>query len=613
MSEKRPPIPGHGGPKGPGRMMPGEKAKNTGATVKRIVQYLGRSRLVVLLLIAAVILASGTSLLTTPWQQRAIDAIKVTDGVPAVDMPGLIQNLAMYALFALIAVVLNFSQSWLGATLSQNTVKTMRNDLFAKMSKLPIRFFDTHTHGELMSRLTNDVDNVSNMLSQSMTALISSAITVIGSLVMMLYYSPLMTLITLIAIPLGMLVSRLVTKKTRKYFQRQQKSLGALNGHIEEMVSGQRTVKAFGREKISVAQFDEINKDLREYSVKAQVFSGAMGPLMNVVSNLTFALVAISGGLIALYGGGITVGTISAFITLSRQFTRPINEMANQYNMIQSAIAGAERVFEVMDESPESDEGTRALALENVKGDIHFDRIYFGYTDKKTVLKDFDIHVSAGQKVALVGPTGAGKTTVVNLLTRFYDIDKGDIYLDGVPIQEFRKSDLRRSIGIVLQDTVLFTGTIRDNIRFGRLDATDAEVEAAAKAANAHSFISRLPLGYDTPLSESGGNLSQGQRQLLSIARVVLADPKILILDEATSSIDTRTEMHVQQAMISLMQDRTSFIIAHRLSTIRDADTILVISDGRIAEQGDHKTLLAKRGDYYNLYMTQFANNRRQE
>ncbi len=593
------------GPKGPITI---EKAKNSGRAARRIIQYLGKNKFLFIMLLIMVMLAAGTSLFTTPWQQKSIDTIKITDGIPHVDMPALLQNLTIYLLFALAAVLFNFLQGWLGATLSQKTVKTMRNDLFSKMSYLPIRFFDTHTHGELMSRLTNDVDNVSNMLSQSMTSLISSMITVIGSLIMMIYYSSLMTIITLLAIPMGILVSRLVTKKTRKYFQAQQKSLGQLNGHIEEMVTGQRTVQAFNREKIAMEQFDAINKDLRKYSIKAQIYSGAMGPLMNVVSNLTFALVAIAGGLIAIYGGGISVGTIAAFITLSRQFTRPINEMANQYNMIQSAIAGAERVFEIMDEQPEEDHGSHPFNLNDVKGNILFSHVQFGYVKGETVLKDFDIRVNAGQKIALVGPTGAGKTTVVNLLTRFYEINAGNITLDGIPIEQLQKSDLRRCIGIVLQDTVLFTGTIRENIRFGRLDATDDEVEQAAIKANAHGFISRLPLGYNTLLSEAGSNLSQGQRQLLNIARAVLLNPKILILDEATSSIETRTEMHVQQAMIALMKGRTSFIIAHRLSTIRDADAILVISDGQIVESGNHESLLNKKGFYYQLYMTQFAN-----
>ena len=459
-----------------------------------------------------------------------------------------------------------------------------------------------------MSRVTNDIDNVSTTLSQSITSLFSSAMTVAASFVMMLVYSPLMTLITLFGVPLSLLATRVVAKKTRFYFKKQQSSLGKLNGHIEEMVAGQKTVKAFNREQISINSFEAINEALRDSSIKAQIFSGMVGPIMNVVNNITFVLVAISGGLLAFGDFGVTVGTISAFITLSRQFTRPINEIANQYNAIQSAVAGAERVFEVMDEESETDNGKIIMNPEEVTGHVEFEHVNFSYVSDKPVLKDFTLDVLPGQKIALVGPTGAGKTTVVNLITRFYDINDGIIKLDGKNINDIRKHDLRRSIGIVLQDTVLFSGDIYDNIRFGRLDATEEEVEHAAMTANAHSFISRLPEGYKTVLSEEGSNLSQGQRQLLSIARAVLADPKILILDEATSSIDTRTEMNVQKAMISLMKGRTSFIIAHRLSTIRDADKILVINDGRIVESGNHEDLLKQKGAYYTLYKTQFAN-----
>ena len=483
----------------------------------------------------------------------------------------------------------------------------MRNDLFTKMSKLPVKYFDTHTHGELMSRLTNDVDNVSNTLSQSLSTLISSALTIVGSLSLMLWYSPLMTLISLIAIPLGLWLVNLISKKTRRFFKRQQETLGDLNGHIEEMVTGQKTVLAFSRSGIVVDEFDEINEKLRNYSVSAQIWGGIVGPVMNMIGNISFALVAISGGFLAA-NGIISVGTIQAFVQYSKQFTRPVSEVANQYAVIISALSGAERVFEVMDAVPEEDDGkNNYFNVSEVKGDVLFENVNFGYNEEKLVLKDFSIDVKAGQKIALVGPTGAGKTTVVNLITRFYDVNSGRISLDGVDLEEIPKDGLRSSIGIVLQDTVLFTGTIRDNIRFGRLDATDEEIVAAAKMAYADEFISRLPDGYDTELSEQGSNLSQGQRQLLSIARAILADPKILILDEATSSIDTRTEMHIQKAMIALMKGRTSFIIAHRLSTIRDADTILVIDGGRIAEQGSHNSLLKLNGHYKKLYDMQFS------
>jgi ATP-binding cassette subfamily B protein len=424
---------------------------------------------------------------------------------------------------------------------------------------------------------------------------------------MMLYYSPIMTIVSLLVIPLVLFVTRSIVKRTRVLFKKQQEALGRLNGHVEEMVTGQKTVEAFSRTNIVVAEFDEINKDLRKYSVKAQIFGGTIGPVMNVIGNISFVLVAISGGVLASMGM-ITVGVIQAFVQYSKQFTRPINEVANQYSTIQSALSSAERVFDVMDQIPESDDfADKQFDVASVKGDVVFKNVNFGYTPEKQVLKDFTINVKAGQKIALVGPTGAGKTTVVNLITRFYDIDSGEILLDGENIFELPKKGLRSCIGIVLQDTVLFTGTIKDNIRFGRLDATDEEIYAAAKTANADSFIRRLPDGYDTQLSEQGSNLSQGQRQLLSIARAVLADPKILILDEATSSIDTRTEMNIQKAMIRLMKGKTSFIIAHRLSTIRDADDILVIDAGRIVEKGDHKSLLEQKGHYWQLYQSQFT------
>ena len=599
---------GPGRPGGPGAHMFGEKAKNRKGTILRLISYLGKNKLVLIMLVVFVAVSSLSMVYGSTFQKSAIDAITIDSGRLHIDTEALFRSLLLLCVVYLFSILFNFLQGFLGASLSQKTVRSMRNDLFKKMSGLPVRYFDTHAHGDLMSRVTNDIDNVSTTLSQSITSLFSSAMTVAASFVMMLVYSPLMTLITLLGIPLSLLATRVVAKKTRFYFKKQQSSLGKLNGHIEEMVAGQKTVKAFNREQISINSFEAIHEALRDSSIKAQIFSGMVGPIMNVVNNITFVLVAISGGLLAFGDFGVTVGTISAFITLSRQFTRPINEIANQYNAIQSAVAGAERVFEVMDEESETDNGKIVMNPEEVTGHVEFEHVNFSYVPDKPVLKDFTLDVLPGQKIALVGPTGAGKTTVVNLITRFYDIDDGIIKLDGKNINDIRKHDLRRSIGIVLQDTVLFSGDIYDNIRFGRLDATEEEVEHAAMTANAHSFISRLPEGYKTVLSEEGSNLSQGQRQLLSIARAVLADPKILILDEATSSIDTRTEMNVQKAMISLMKGRTSFIIAHRLSTIRDADKILVINDGRIVESGNHEDLLKQKGAYYTLYKTQFAN-----
>jgi ATP-binding cassette subfamily B protein len=584
-----------------------EKPKDSKNTLKRLFKYLGASKYKLLALILLVILTALTQLAGPVFQKRAIDSIAITETNPSVNFNTLTVSLFGMAGVYLIGVVFNFLQGWIGAGLSQRTVRILRSDMFSKMSKLPVKYFDTNTHGELMSRLTNDIDNVSNALSQTVTAIIQSIITIIGAFVMMIYYSPIMTAVSLIVIPLVLFVTRSIVKRTRVLFKKQQEALGRLNGHVEEMITGQKTVEAFSRDKIVVEEFDEINKDLRQFSVKAQIYGGTIGPVMNVIGNISFVLVAISGGILASKGM-ITVGIIQAFVQYSKQFTRPINEIANQYGTIQSALSSAERVFDVMDQIPETDEyADKPFDVDAVKGNVVFKNVNFGYTPEKRVLKDFSIDVKAGQKIALVGPTGAGKTTVVNLITRFYDIDSGEILLDGESIFELPKKGLRSCIGIVLQDTVLFTGTIKDNIRFGKLDATDEEIYAAAKTANADDFIRRLPDGYDTQLSEQGSNLSQGQRQLLSIARAVLADPKILILDEATSSIDTRTEMNIQKAMIRLMKGKTSFIIAHRLSTIRDADDILVIDAGKIVEKGDHQSLLEQKGHYWNLYQSQFT------
>ncbi|MCL2773908.1 MAG: ABC transporter ATP-binding protein/permease, partial [Oscillospiraceae bacterium] len=561
------------------------------------------------------------SLVMPILQKNAINTITINvDEGFKVDFVKLRLNLIYMGILFAVTSGITLIQGLLSASVSQKTVKTMRTDMMNKLQDLQVKYFDTHTHGELMSRLTNDIDNISTSVSQSISSLFSAVITLIGSLSIMLYYSRVMTVISLAVVPAGILVTKKVTEKTRVYFTKQQSRLGELNGHIEEMITGQKTVISFNRQNCSINQFDAINKQLRHDSILAQIFSGTIGPLMNVLSNLSFACVAIAGGVLmmnqaAISGsvfltvlcGSVSIGTIQLFTNLSRQFSRPINDLANQFNAIQLAIAGAERVFDVMDQQPENDTGTLFIQQSNVKGDVEFKHVNFGYESTKPVLKDFSINVKTGQQIALVGPTGAGKTTVVNLLTRFYDIDGGEILLDGINICGIKKDDLRKSIGIILQDTVLFAGTIRDNIRYGRLDASDEEIQKAALTANADIFISHLRDGYDTELSESGGNLSQGQRQLISIARAVLADPKILILDEATSSVDTRTEMHIQWAMQELMKNKTCFIIAHRLSTIRNADNILVINDGCIVESGSHDELMTKRGAYYTLYQNQLA------
>ena len=457
-----------------------------------------------------------------------------------------------------------------------------------------------------MSRMTNDIENVSNTISQSVTSLISSVITIIGALCIMLYYSWEMTLISMITIPLTLLATSFLTKRVRRYFLAQQRLLGELNAEVEESVMGYRIILAFSREEKTKEQFSKTSAELKKTGIKAEIFGGIMGPLMNIIGNIGYLLIVIAGVVFAI-NGRFSVTTVFLFIQFSKQFTRPLSEIANQYTSILNAVTGAERVFEIMDEPSETDAGTTTLTPDMVTGRLSFRHINFSYVPGEPVLKDFCLEVNPGQKIAIVGKTGSGKTTIINLLTRFYETDSGEILIDGINIKDVTKDSLRKNIAIVLQDTVLFTDTIGANIRYGRLYATDEEVRRAAITANADTFIERMPEGYDTELAESGGNISNGQRQLLSIARAVLADPKILILDEATSSVDTRTEMHIQEAMLHLMHGRTTLIIAHRLSTIRDADCIIVLDDGKICESGNHEALLAKKGVYYKLYMSQFA------
>ncbi len=454
--------------------------------------------------------------------------------------------------------------------------------------------------------MTNDIENISNTISQSVTSLISSVITIIGAFCIMLYYSWEMTLISIVTIPLTLLATTFLTKRVRRYFAAQQKLLGELNAEVEESVMGYRTIIAFSREEKIKKEFRQTSAALKKTGIKAEIFGGVMGPLMNIINNIGFLLIVTAGVAFAI-NGRFSVTTVFLFIQFSKQFTRPLNEIANQYTSILNAVTGAERVFEIMDEPSEIDEGKIVLDRDEITGRLSFRHINFSYVPGEPVLKDFCLEVDKGQKIAIVGKTGSGKTTIINLLTRFYETDSGEILLDGTDIRDITKDSLRKNIAIVLQDTVLFSDSIGANIRYGRLDATDEEIREAAATANADSFIERMPEGYDTELSEAGGNISNGQRQLLSIARAVLADPKILILDEATSSVDTRTEMHIQEAMLHLMHGRTTLIIAHRLSTIRDADKIIVLDGGRICEAGNHDELLSQKGVYYNLYMSQFA------
>ena len=548
---------------------------------------------------------TGLTLAAPSIQQVAIDAITLQEGQLHIDASKLTLMLVILGAVYGANSLFTYLQGVFSARLSQNTVRTMRRDLLDRLTALPIAYTDTHNHGDLMSRMTNDVENISNTISQSIGSLISGVLTVTGSFVIMLYYSPLMTLVSMSTIVLTLVCSYFMSKLMRRYFTRQQTLLGELNGHVEEMVTGYKTVVAFNKQEDAVSTFQTIGGNLRRCGIRAQILGGAMGPLMNIISNIGFLLIVLFGGRLALQGA-ISVGTIQAFILYSKQFTRPINEIANQYAQIQTAIAGAERVFDVMD-APAEEDSPLARQQPEIEGNIELEHVIFGYRKGEPVLNGLDLTVKKGQKIAIVGATGSGKTTIVNLLTRFYEIDAGRILIDGKDIREYPRDQLRHSIAIVLQDTVLFSDDIGSNIRYGRLDATDNEVALAAHTANADHFIDRLPEKYHTVLSEGGGNLSQGQRQLLSIARAVLADPKILILDEATSNVDTRTEMQIQSAMIALMKNRTSLIIAHRLSTIRDADQIVVIDGGRVAEKGNHEQLLAQQGCYYRLYQNQYA------
>jgi ATP-binding cassette subfamily B protein len=581
-------------------MRPKERAKDIRGTVFRLWRYLRKQGWGLVIIVVLVSISSGLGLLGPFLMGKAIDEFILTN-----DIPGLGRLLLLMLGIYVVGAGINWVEAYLMSAVAQRTVRDLRNELFAKLQTLSLRFFDQRTHGELMSRLANDVENVSNVLNGSITQLISSVLSLVGVAVMMFVINTRLALVSIITLPLMMFLSNRIAKYTRQGFREQQEYLGDLNGIIEETITGQHVVKAYVREQAVIEEFGEVNVKLRKAASRAQIFAGTLGPISNFVNNTGFAIVAGAGGWMAVQGMA-TVGTIAAFINYARQFSMPLNQIANLYNTIQSAIAGAERVFAILDETPELIDAPDATPLTDIRGDVVFSDVGFGYNPETPVLKHVSLHARRGQTIALVGPTGAGKTTIVNLLTRFYDIDSGSITVDGIDIRQLKMADLRRELGIVLQDTYMFADTVMENIRYGRLDATDDEVIAAAKLANADQFIHRLPEGYQTELSERAGNISQGQRQLLAIARAILADPSILILDEATSSVDTRTEKHIQEAMLRLMEGRTSFVIAHRLSTIRDADAILVIDNGEIIERGTHEALLAQQGFYYNLYMSQF-------
>lgn len=573
------------------------KAKEGKKTFFRLVSYLSCDKRL-LFVIGFLIIVSIVANLLGSYMLRPI----INDYIIPGDFHGLIRILLILAGVYLTGVAAVYIQYILLNKIGQRTVTRMRSDLFRKMEHLPVKYFDTHQHGDLMSRYTNDIDRISDALTDSLSDMLSSALTLIGIFCLMLYISPILTLVTLVTVPLMFLFAKGIVGRSRKYFKAQQESIGTLNGYIEEMISGQKVVKVFGHEKKVETDFNVLNDDLKGKSQKAQFYSGMMMPVMQNLNTLNYVFITIVGALLAIFRG-FDVGGLAAFLQYSRQFGRPINELASLYNSIQAAIAGAERIFEVIDEAPEAPD---AITLQDVQGDVAMKDVYFGYKPEKTILKGISLHASAGCKIALVGATGAGKTTILNMLPRFFDIQSGEITIDGHSIQQIKRDSLRQSMAIVLQDTHLFTGTVRENIRFGRLDATDEEVIAAARLTAAHSFIKRLPQGYDTLLENDGANLSQGQRQLLNIARAAIADPPILLLDEATSNIDTRSEILIQKGLDQLMQGRTSLIIAHRLSTVRNADLIIVLEHGRIIERGSHQELLALKGKYYSLNQEQF-------
>ncbi|MDN4075142.1 ABC transporter ATP-binding protein [Fictibacillus terranigra] len=576
-----------------------EKAKDWRRTLPRIWSYLAREKGRLWLVLLMVVLSSILGLLGPFLIGKAIDNYIVTK-----DNSGLLRLLAgLLAIYILNSAALWFQNYWM-IGIAQNTVFSMRTQLFRHLHKLPIPFFDQRQYGEIMSRVINDIENVSSTLNSSVIQIISSVLTLLGTVGFMLWLSPLLTAVTLIIVPIMFVGMRWITSRTGRLFKEQQRNLGELNGYIEETVSGQRIVKAFCQEERVIAELLDKNDKLKESGFWAQTYSGFIPKLMNVLNNLSFALIAGAGGVLAL-NGVVTIGTIVVFAEYSRQFTRPLNDLSNQYNTLLSAVAGAERVFEVLDEEEETkdEEGNEELA--GVRGEIEFKEVSFSYEEGGNTVNHISFHASPGETVALVGPTGAGKTTIINLLSRFYDAKRGSILVDGREIKGIKRESLREHMGFVLQDPFLFEGTIMENIRFGRLDASDDDVMKAAKEANAHSFITKLANGYGTIVEQDGSGISQGEKQLLSIARAILANPVILVLDEATSSIDTITEMKIQEALHRLMIGKTSFIIAHRLNTVQKADQILVLKNGEILERGSHDDLLKQKGFYFELYNSQ--------
>lgn len=591
-------------------MQPGEKPKDLKKSVKKLMQYIAKYKIAifVVMLFAAfstIFNVAGPKILGKATTALSEGLMKKIQGTGSIDFHKIGLILLIVLALYLASALFSFVQGWIMTGITQKVCYRLRREISEKINRMPMKYFESRTYGEVLSRITNDVDTLGQGLNQSITTIITSVATLIGVLVMMLSISPLMTLIALIILPISMGLIALVTRKSQKYFHAQQEYLGHINGQVEEVYGGHLVVKAFNHEKETIDEFERTNRILYNSAWKSQFLSGMMQPIMMFVGNLGYACVALTGGLLAIKNV-ITIGDIQAFIQYVKNFTQPIQQIAQVINMVQSMSAASERVFEFLEEEEEIQLAEHPADISKVTGEVIFDHVGFGYRPEQPIIHDFSAHVEPGQKIAIVGPTGAGKTTMVKLLMRFYDVDRGSIRLNDRDIRDFNRRDLRDAFGMVLQDTWLFKGTIMENIRYGRLDATDEEVIAAAKAARAHHFIQTLPGGYQMELNEDASNVSQGQKQLLTIARAILADNKILILDEATSSVDTRTEIEIQKAMDNLMKGRTSFVIAHRLSTIRNADLILVMKDGDIIEQGDHDTLLAANGFYANLYNSQF-------
>ena len=603
-----------GGPgpgRGPGTMMAGEKAKDFKGTMRRLMTYLNRYLPSIVLALCCAVASTvfsifGPKILGQATTKLFEGVISMLTGTGGIDFGAIGQILTFLAFIYVVSALLSYLQGWIMSGIATKVSYNMRSDISQKIDRMPLSYFDRVPNGEVLSRITNDVDTVTQTLNQSLSSIVTNVTMMLGVLVMMLSISPAMTLVVLLILPLSAIIVKNVIQRSQPLFARQQEFLGHVNGHVEEMYGGHVVVTAFNGQDDSIEEFDRLNDSLYHAAWKSQFLSGLMMPLMNFVSNLGYVGICILGGFLTL-NGTITVGDIQAFTQYVRNFTNPITQIANISNVLQQAAASAERVFAFLEEAEEPADPQSPLSPDLIQGSVYFAHAHFGYVPEKTIIHDFSAIIQPGTKVAIVGPTGAGKTTMVKLLMRFYDVTEGAILLDGYDVRQFARNDLRDTFGMVLQDTWLYNGTIRENIRFGRLDATDEEVLAAAKAAQVDHFVRTLPQGYDTILNEEASNISQGQKQLLTIARTFISDPRILILDEATSSVDTRTEVAIQRAMDNLTRGRTSFIIAHRLSTIRDADLILVMKDGDIVETGNHQQLLEKGGFYAELYQSQFA------